>query len=63
MGPGQVGEIVIKGETVFSGYLADGKVEAGNTEVFTRDGYYRSGELGFLDEAGATSTSSAGART
>ena len=46
VGPGQVGEIVLKGETVFSGYLADGKVETGNTEVFTRDGYYRSGDLG-----------------
>jgi malonyl-CoA/methylmalonyl-CoA synthetase len=52
VGPRQVGEIVIKGETVFSGYLADGKVEAGKTEVFTRDGYYRSGDLGSLDEAG-----------
>ena len=52
VGPRQVGEIVIKGETVFSGYLADGKVEAGNKEVFTRDGYYRSGDLGSLDEAG-----------
>ena len=52
VGPGQVGEIVLKGETVFSGYLADGKVETGNTEVFTRDGYYRSGDLGSLDEAG-----------
>ena len=52
VGPRQVGEIVIKGETVFSGYLADGKVETGNTEVFTRDGYYRSGDLGSLDEAG-----------
>ncbi len=37
---------------MFSGYLADGKVETGNTEVFTRDGYYRSGDLGSLDEAG-----------
>ena len=37
---------------MFSGYLADGKVEAGNAEVFTRDGYYRSGDLGSLDEAG-----------
>ena len=52
VGPRQVGEIVIKGETVFSGYLADGKVEAGNKEVLTRDGYYRSGDLGSLDEAG-----------
>ena len=52
VGPGQVGEIVLKGETVFSGYLAEGKVETGNTEVFTRDGYYRSGDLGSLDEAG-----------
>jgi acyl carrier protein len=52
VGPRQVREIVIKGETVFSGYLADGKLEAGSKEVFTRDGYYRSGDLGSLDEAG-----------
>jgi acyl carrier protein/phenylacetate-coenzyme A ligase PaaK-like adenylate-forming protein len=52
VGAGQVGEIVLKGETVFSGYLADGKVETGNAEVFTRDGYYRSGDLGSLDAAG-----------
>jgi fatty-acyl-CoA synthase len=51
-GPGQVGEIVIKGESVFSGYLVDGKLETANPEVFTRDGYYRSGDLGSLDEAG-----------
>ena len=52
VGPRQVGEIVIKGETVLSGYLADGKVETGNTEIFTRDGFYRSGDLGSLDAAG-----------
>jgi non-ribosomal peptide synthetase-like protein len=52
VGPGQVGEIVLNGQTVFSGYLADGRVETRNMEVFTRDGYYRSGDLGFLDEAG-----------
>ena len=52
VGPGQVGEIVLKGETVFRGYLADGSVETGNEEVFTRDGYYRSGDLGLLDVAG-----------
>ena len=27
-------------------------METGNAEVFTRDGYYRSGDLGSLDEAG-----------
>ena len=52
VGPGQVGEIVLKGETVFRGYLADGRVETDNEEVFTRDGYYRSGDLGLLDVAG-----------
>ena len=52
LGAGEIGEIVIKGESVFSGYLTDGEVETGNTAVFTRDGYYRSGDLGFLDEAG-----------
>ena len=52
VGPGQVGEIVLKGETVFGGYLANGKVDTGNSQVFTHDGYYRSGDLGSLDEAG-----------
>ena len=51
--PGQVGEIVLKGETVFSGYLADGKCgdrEARRSSLV--DGYYRSGDLGSLDEVG-----------
>ncbi|MGA8261342.1 MAG: alpha-hydroxy-acid oxidizing protein [Arenicellales bacterium] len=52
LGPGQVGEIVLKGETVFGSYLSDGRVETDDTQVFTRDGYYRSGDLGSLDEAG-----------
>ena len=63
VGPGQVGEIVLKGETVFSGYLADGRVETDN------DGGLHPRRL--LPERGpgssstwpAMSTSSAGART
>ena len=51
VGTGQVGEIVLTGETVFSGYLVDGNIETGNTDAFTPDGYYRSGDLGYLNEA------------
>ena len=49
---GEAGEIAVKGETVFSGYVLDGNFETNNTEAFTPDGYYRSGDLGYLDEAG-----------
>jgi acyl-CoA synthetase (AMP-forming)/AMP-acid ligase II len=49
VGRGQVGEIVVRGETIFSGYLADGQLETDHAEVFTGDGYYRSGDLGLLD--------------
>lgn len=45
--PGQVGEIQVKG------YLTPGYLGAApDTSIFTDDGYYRSGDLGSLDEHG-----------
>ncbi|MDG4825157.1 long-chain fatty acid--CoA ligase [Asanoa sp. WMMD1127] len=47
--PGTVGEIQIAGPNVFAGYLG----EAGATaEAFTADGWFRSGDLGYLDADG-----------
>jgi 4-hydroxymandelate oxidase len=52
VGTGEAGEIAVKGPTVFSGYVVDGNFAPGSTEAFTPDGYYRSGDLGYLDAAG-----------
>ena len=49
---GIVGEIAIKGETVFSGYVIDGIFEVERTDGFTPDGYFLTGDLGYLDDAG-----------
>lgn len=46
---GTVGEIEISGPNVFLGY--HGKPEA-TAEVFTADGWFRSGDLGYLDADG-----------
>ncbi|MEX0981015.1 MAG: AMP-binding protein [Bacteroidales bacterium] len=43
------GEIVAKGRNIMSGYY---KNEAQTREVFTEDGYFRTGDLGFLDKNG-----------
>jgi acyl-CoA synthetase (AMP-forming)/AMP-acid ligase II len=45
---GQVGEVVISGENVFSGYLDNA---AADREAL-RDGWFHTGDLGFLDEDG-----------
>ncbi len=42
------GEVLLRGPGIFSGYLDD---EAANTHAF-RDGWYRTGDLGHLDEDG-----------
>jgi long-chain acyl-CoA synthetase len=43
------GEILVKGPTVFGGYWRD---EAASAAAFTADGWYRTGDIGRLDEAG-----------
>jgi 2,3-dihydroxybenzoate-AMP ligase len=43
------GELVAKGPVVFTGYY---KSEEENKTIFTRDGYYKMGDLGKIDELG-----------
>jgi long-chain acyl-CoA synthetase len=43
------GEVLIKGPIVMRGYWQN---DAANSEVFTEDGYFRSGDLGKLDDQG-----------
>jgi long-chain acyl-CoA synthetase len=43
------GEVLIKGEIVMAGYWQN---DGANKEVFTSDGYFRSGDLGVIDESG-----------
>jgi long-chain acyl-CoA synthetase len=43
------GEVLIKGPIVMRGYWQN---DAANAEVFTQDGYFKSGDLGKLDEEG-----------
>jgi len=43
------GEILIKGKVVFPGYWGN---EQATTETFTDDGWYRTGDLGNLDDEG-----------
>ena len=43
------GEVLIKGPIVMRGYWQN---DAANKEVFTEDGFFRSGDLGKLDEEG-----------
>ena len=43
------GELCAKGPCVFTGYY---KSEAENRQIFTRDGYYKMGDLGKIDEQG-----------
>jgi non-ribosomal peptide synthetase component E (peptide arylation enzyme) len=47
--PGADGELVAKGPCVFTGYY---RSEAENKTIFTRDGYYKMGDLGTIDEHG-----------
>ena len=48
LGPGEIGEIVIRGENLMKGYYNNPQATA---EAF-RDGWFHSGDLGFYDEDG-----------
>ena len=45
----QFGEVLARGPNVFSGYWG---MPERNTEVFTSDGYFRTGDLGTMDDEG-----------
>ncbi len=51
-GPGEVGEIEFRGLNVFTGYW---RMPEKTAEEFTGDGYFRSGDLGRIDEDGYVS--------
>ncbi|TCL72286.1 long-chain-fatty-acid--CoA ligase [Rhizobium sp. BK251] len=48
---GQIGEICIRGPQVMAGYWRRPEETA---QVMTHDGYFRSGDMGFMDERGYT---------
>ncbi len=47
--PGTPGELAVKGPNIFTGYY---RSDAGPADVFTADGYYKTGDLGMIDEQG-----------
>ncbi len=49
LGPGEIGEVVGRGAALMLGYFDN---QAAVDQSFTRDGWFRSGDLGALDEAG-----------
>lgn len=46
---GEIGEIAVKGDNVMLGYFNN---EEATDEVFTEDGYFKTGDLGYLDNDG-----------
>ena len=49
LAPGRVGEVLVRGPNVFSGYWRRPQLQR---EVFTEDGWFRTGDLGYLSEDG-----------
>jgi len=47
--PGSEGELVTKGPTIFTGYY---KSEEENQKIFTKDGFFKTGDLAVIDESG-----------
>ncbi|KAE8154393.1 acetyl-CoA synthetase-like protein [Aspergillus avenaceus] len=47
--PGEIGSIELRGPVIFSGYWNNASAAA---EAFTEDGWFKTGDLGFLDKAG-----------
>lgn len=47
--PNKEGELITKGPTIFNGYF---KSEEENRNVFTEDGFFRTGDLAKIDESG-----------
>lgn len=50
LAPGQSGEMVIKGPNVTKGYW--NKSDAENAACFTKDGYFLTGDIGYMDDDG-----------
>ncbi|KAJ7576812.1 hypothetical protein C8J56DRAFT_971681 [Mycena floridula] len=47
--PGEVGEVWMRGPNIMKGYVRD---QAATDKVITKDGFFKSGDLGYLDEEG-----------
>ncbi len=54
LAPGRVGELEVRGASIFPGYLDN---DGANAEAFTADGWFRSGDLASIDAAGNLSLS------
>ena len=47
---GKAGEVLVRGAAVFSGYL--GMEDSEQRDIFTDDGWFRTSDMGFLDNQG-----------